>query len=115
MFWKNLKSDTMHQRTPTNQLDDLSIFCHIMIRREKRKLIDVAKMLGKHHATIVFHLQRYDDAISLCEKFKQWPSSKEFMDKVKDFKLEDFVKNYKQKDIYLNPMTLEDVKHFFVH
>ncbi|WP_027381852.1 hypothetical protein [Epilithonimonas caeni] len=103
------------QRTPTSQLDDLSIFCHILVRREKKKVIEVAELLGKHHATVIFHLQRYDDAISLCEKFKQWPSSKDFKAKVDNFKLEDFVKNYKQKDIYLDPMTYEDVEHFFIH
>ena len=94
------------QRTPTNQLDSLSIFCHIMRFQENKTLEEIGEMIGKHHATVSYHLKRYDDSVKVY---------KSFQDQIKDFKLKDFVDTFSQKQIYLKPLTVADVMHFLIH
>lgn len=94
------------QRTPTNQLDSLSIFCHIMRFQENKTLEEIGEMIGKHHATVSYHLKRYDDSMKVYKSFQNL---------VKDFKLKDFVESFSQKKIHLQPLTVVDVMKFLIH
>ena len=74
------------QRTPTELVDGLTIYCHRM-RKEGKTLYSIAKDVGKDHSTVVYHLQRYKDLMSV---------DKEFQRAEKEFRVSEFMDEYKR-------------------
>lgn len=94
------------KRTPTDQLDGLSILVHILRNNEKKTLQAIGKMLGKDHSTILYHIKRYDT---------KWQTSRKFRQAEKDFKIVDFVESYSHKKINISDLTIENVQQYFVN
>ncbi|WDF45273.1 hypothetical protein PQ459_10230 [Chryseobacterium sp. KACC 21268] len=86
-------------------MDNLSIFCFLMYR-DGNTLEKIGEMIGRHHATVINHLERYHDRIQVHKGFKKT---------FNDFRIADFVANYKERKIYLEPLTVADVTHFLIH
>ncbi len=57
------------QRTPTDLMDELTIYCHRM-REEGKTLYSIAKDIGRDHSTVVHHLQRYKDLMRVDKAFQ---------------------------------------------
>lgn len=94
------------KRTQTAQLDNLSIFCHILVRKEKKKVVEVAKILGKHHATVLYHLKRFDDINSVSKAFKR---------KIEEFDIRDFIENYTQNNIAISESILGNIENYIIN
>lgn len=73
---------TKVNRTPTDLLDDLSIFCY-NLRNQDLKLQDIANIIRKDHSTVMYYLRRYES----LSKF-----NKEFKNRMKKFNEEQFLR-----------------------
>ena len=74
------------QRTPTELVDGLTIYCHRM-RKEGKTLYSIAEDVGKDHSTVVYHLQRYKDLMSVDKTFQRTE---------KEFRVSEFLDKYKE-------------------
>lgn len=85
----NLQSRPMKpftfQRTPTDLMDELTIYCYRM-RKQGKTLYSIAKDVGKDHSTVMHHLRRYDDLMSV---------DKAFQDVEKEFRVSEFLEKFK--------------------
>lgn len=75
------------QRTPTELVDGLTIYCHRM-REEGKTLYSIAEDVGKDHSTVVYHLQRYKDLMSVDKTFQRTE---------KEFSVSEFLDEYHER------------------
>lgn len=90
-FEKRKASIKRKPRTPTDLMDQLTIYCHVK-RQEGVSISEIAFNVNKHHSTVSHHLKRYKDLISVDKEFRQAEKSfneKEFIQKYKSIKTND--------------------------
>ncbi|WP_379963970.1 hypothetical protein [Epilithonimonas sp. UC225_85] len=87
-------------------MDSLSIFCYVLYKYYNKTQEEIGELIGKHHATVIYHLQRFQDRIAVHKGFKK---------SYEDFRIKDFVETYSQKKIQLEPLTVADVAPFLIH
>lgn len=75
---------TKVNRTPTDLLDDLRIYC-FRLREKGLSLHRIAMKIGRDHTTVIFHLKKYNDLSMFDRKFKT---------RIKEFEENEFIKKY---------------------
>ncbi|MGV2452476.1 UNVERIFIED_CONTAM: helix-turn-helix domain-containing protein [Ralstonia mannitolilytica] len=75
---------TKVNRTPTDLLDDLRIYC-FRLRKKGLSLHRIAMKIGRDHTTVIFHLKKYNDLSMFDRKFKT---------RIKEFEENEFIKKY---------------------
>lgn len=75
---------TKVNRTPTDLLDDLRIYC-FRLREKGLSLHRIAMKIGRDHTTVIFHLKKYNDLSMFDKKFKT---------RIKEFEENEFIKKY---------------------
>ncbi|MCC3214982.1 helix-turn-helix domain-containing protein [Chryseobacterium sp. X308] len=75
---------TKVNRTPTDMLDDLRIYC-FRLRKKGLSLHRIAMKIGRDHTTVIFHLKKYNDLSMFDRKFKT---------RIKEFEENEFIKKY---------------------
>lgn len=75
---------TKVNRTPTDLLDDLRIYC-FRLREKGLSLHRIAMKVGRDHTTVIFHLKKYNDLSMFDKKFKT---------RIKEFEENEFIKKY---------------------
>ncbi|WP_288373987.1 helix-turn-helix domain-containing protein [uncultured Chryseobacterium sp.] len=75
---------TKVNRTPTDMLDDLRIYC-FRLREKGLSLHRIAMKIGRDHTTVIFHLKKYNDLSMFDRKFKT---------RIKEFEENEFIKKY---------------------
>ncbi|WP_336704425.1 hypothetical protein [Chryseobacterium indologenes] len=56
-------------RTPTDLLDDLSIFIY-NLRAAGYTLMNIAHIVKKDHSTVLYHIRKYDGLSKFNQEFK---------------------------------------------
>jgi len=75
---------TKVNRTPTDLIDDLRIYC-FRLREKGLSLHRIAMKIGRDHTTVIFHLKKYNDLSMFDRKFKT---------RIKEFEENEFIKKY---------------------
>ena len=75
---------TKVNRTPTDLLDDLRIYC-FKLREKGLSLHRIAMKIGRDHTTVIFHLKKYNELSMFDKKFKT---------RIKEFEENEFIKKY---------------------
>ncbi|QIY92214.1 helix-turn-helix domain-containing protein [Chryseobacterium gallinarum] len=75
---------TKVNRTPTELLDDLRIYC-FRLREKGLSLHRIAMKIGRDHTTVIYHLRMYNDLSRFDKGFKY---------KIKEFEENEFIKKY---------------------
>ncbi|ODS87282.1 MAG: hypothetical protein ABS44_11745 [Chryseobacterium sp. SCN 40-13] len=81
-----LNTGRRFKRTPTELVDGLTIYCY-QKRKQGERLYKIAKEIGKDHSTVMYHLKRYEDLMSIDKKFQR--TEKEFIEL-------EFIEKYKK-------------------
>ncbi|MBP1165086.1 putative DNA binding CopG/RHH family protein [Chryseobacterium sp. PvR013] len=83
---------TKVNRTPTDLLDDLSIFIY-NLRNAGYTLMNIAHIVKKDHSTVLYHIRKYEG----LSKFNQ-----EFKNRIKNFNEENFIKKMNYSKLLKN-------------
>lgn len=96
---------TTIKRTPTDLLDDLSIFCY-NLRVNKVKLIDIASIIKKDHSTVMYHLKRYESLAKFNKLFKN---------KIENFNEEQFLRKMNFSKLLKQPISKMPVSASYIN
>ncbi|MEJ5105539.1 helix-turn-helix domain-containing protein [Chryseobacterium sp. MYb328] len=99
---------TKIKRTPSDLLDDFTIFIYNLRSREF-KIQEIAALLGKDHSTIMYHLKKYEG----LSQFNQ-----EFKNRIKNFNEEYFLRKMNASKLLKKPigfMPLAPVSAQFIN
>ncbi len=72
------------KRVPTDIIDELSIYCHLL-KQEELTTVEISAIVGKDRTTVLYHLERYEN----LSKFNKY-----FRDKIKNFSEKKFLSEY---------------------
>lgn len=92
-------------RTPTDLLDDLSIFIY-NLRYAGYTLMNIARIVKKDHSTVLYHIRKYEG----LSRFNQ-----EFKNRIKNFNEETFLKKMNYSKILKQPIKNMPISVSFIN
>ena len=58
-------------RFPTDLQDELSIYCFKLRTEQDLKLQKIGAIIHRHHATVLYHIERYEKFMQVDKSFRQ--------------------------------------------
>ncbi|MGU3377377.1 hypothetical protein [Chryseobacterium sp. M5A1_1a] len=84
-------------RTPTDLLDDLTIYIYRLRNYDRLTLKQIASLIKKDHSTVMYHLHKYEDLSQFNIEFKN---------RIKNFNEEHFLKKMNLKKLLNQPRNI---------
>ncbi|MGH1520573.1 hypothetical protein [Chryseobacterium sp. JK1] len=95
---------TKVKRTPSDLLDDLSIFIY-KLRQSSYTLKEIAQIVNKDHSTVIYHLRKYEG----LSQFNQ-----EFKNRIINFNEEHFLRKMNIAKLFKTPVSSMPVSASFI-